>query len=72
VKTISFDEIHARVAAPQPIDARIALTPRGDACVAARRFLMVLRDLDATDRAEVLAMFGHQLRSVIASLATGT
>lgn len=63
---------HEAASAPLPIDAGTAcVTAKGHACVAAHRFLTAVQALDPTDRADVLAMFGHQLRGIIADLATG-
>ena len=65
-------EIITRHESAQPDQsAPIALTPRGRAQVAGSRFARALRELDAQERAEALALFAPQLRSVIAELATG-
>lgn len=62
----------ARFACPAPIDGgTAALTPLGHAHVAGYRFVKALRQLPADERAETLAVFADELRSVISELATG-
>jgi hypothetical protein len=70
---ITFEQIHAIVGQqPQPIDGGTAvLTPLGHAHVAGYRFVKALRELPAAERAETLAVFAEELRSVIATLAAG-